>query len=117
MEQYSAKKTCIRLGLGLTVMALVTLITQTIWFLGEEDPIGDSSTWMWLGTVIPLYLLAIPSFLLITRKMPVTAWHQPFLAVAAHMRAVFVWRQHDRNDFGGSSLRRNCGECALYLYK
>jgi len=72
MEQYSAKKTCIRLGLGLTVMALVTLITQTIWFLGEEDPIGDSSTWMWLGTVIPLYLLAIPSFLLITRKMPVT---------------------------------------------
>lgn len=77
MDNKQSKKIFSRLGLGLFAMLAVLLVTQTLWFkgpgwfLGQGNALDTSSTWMWLGNMIPMYLCAMPVFVLIVHKLPV----------------------------------------------
>ena len=77
MENKQSRKVFTRLGLGLCAMLVVLLVTQTLWFYGPEwflgpgNALDTSSTWMWLGNMIPMSLCAMPVFVLVVRKLPV----------------------------------------------
>ena len=70
------KKTFSRIGWAMCVILLVATLVSGLW-LGIPEAFADadswfhtSSTWMWLGITVPLYLVAIPLGLLILRKLP-----------------------------------------------
>ena len=71
-----ARKAFSRIGFALCAILVVSTLLQVIWFLvpdailGKENSVTSSSWWMWLGTIVPLYMIAIPLGLLIMRKLP-----------------------------------------------
>lgn len=71
-----ARKAFSRIGLALFAMLVISTVLQILWFglpsaiLGEKDNLTNSSWWLWLGTMVPLYLIAMPAALLIMRKLP-----------------------------------------------
>ncbi len=71
-----ARKTFSRIGLALSAILVIATLCQLLWFAiptaiwGEDNPVSASSWWLWLGTIVPLYLIAIPVGLLILRKLP-----------------------------------------------
>lgn len=71
-----AKKAFSRIGLGLSAILVISTVLQVLWFAvpsafwGEDSWVNTSSWWMWLGTIVPLYMIAIPLGLLIMRKLP-----------------------------------------------
>lgn len=71
-----AKKVFSRIGLALSVILVVSTVLQVLWFtvpaliFGEDNWVNTSSWGMWLGTIVPLYIIAIPLGLLIMRKLP-----------------------------------------------
>lgn len=74
-----ARKTFSRVGLAMTVILVITSVLQSLWFVlpdaiwGEGNWMTGSSWGMWLGTFIPIYLIAIPVGLLIMRPLPAEA--------------------------------------------
>lgn len=72
----SAKKAFSRIGLALSAILVIATVLQVLWFtiptliLGEDNWVITSSWGLWLGTIVPLYLIAIPLGLLIMRKLP-----------------------------------------------
>lgn len=72
----SAKRTFSRMGLALSAILAISTVLQVLWFAipaaisGEDNWASTSSWWMWLGTIVPLYMLAIPIGLMIMRKLP-----------------------------------------------
>lgn len=73
-----ARKTFSRVGLSLSVMLLITTVLQAIWFaIPDEDSWMASSSWgMWLGSFLPLYVVAMPVCLLMMGKLPAQAPRQ-----------------------------------------
>ena len=71
-----AKKTFSRIGLAFSTILLVTTVLQILWFWlpvaigGEHNKLSASSWWTWLGTMVPMYLVAVPLGLLIMRGLP-----------------------------------------------
>lgn len=71
-----ARKTFSRIGLALCAILAIATGVQLLWFLipvliwGEENWMTGSSWGFWLGTFLPLYLVAIPVGLVILRKLP-----------------------------------------------
>lgn len=71
-----ARKVFSRIGLALCAILAISTLLQVIWFAvpiaiwGEENWFSTSSWSIWLGTIVPLYLIAIPIGLLILRKLP-----------------------------------------------
>lgn len=71
-----ARKAFSRIGLALCTILVASTLVQVIWFVvptaiwGEDNKVSTSSWWMWLGTIVPLYMIAIPLGLLIMRKLP-----------------------------------------------
>lgn len=74
-----AKKTFSRIGLAFSTILFVTTVLQILWFSlpvaigGEDNKLSASSWWTWLGTMVPMYLVAVPLGLLILRKLPARA--------------------------------------------
>lgn len=72
----SAKKVFSRIGLALSAILAIATALQILWFsipaeiFGEDSWTSTSSWGMWLGTFLPLYMIAIPLGLLIMRKLP-----------------------------------------------
>lgn len=74
-----ARKTFSRIGLALCTILLITTVLQIllatvpslIW--GADNWLTSSSWGMWIGTFVPLYLVAIPIGLLIMKKLPAQA--------------------------------------------
>lgn len=100
MEQMKAncmqpRKVFSRLGFALVALLVITFAVQTVWFagpgiiLGPDNKLENSSTWMWLGNMIPLYGFAVPVFLLILRPVPVRAPEKTKLS-PARMISVFL---------------------------
>lgn len=75
-ELSPARKTFSRIGLALSAILVIATLCQLLWFAipaaiwGEDNAVSASSWWLWLGTIVPLYLIAIPVGLLIMRKLP-----------------------------------------------
>ena len=71
-----AKKTFSRIGFALCAVLGITLLLSALWFavpemlIGEDSWFSTSSDWMWLGMIVPLYLVAVPLGALILRKLP-----------------------------------------------
>ena len=78
-ELSPARKTFSRIGLALSAILVIATLCQLLWFAvptaiwGEDNGVSASSWWLWLGTIVPLYLIAIPVGLLILRKLPAQA--------------------------------------------
>ena len=76
MKEWNPKRAFSRVGIGLCAMLVVVFIVQYLWFeipdwvLGPENRLTVSSAWMWLGNIVPMYLLGMPVFLLVVRKVP-----------------------------------------------
>ena len=76
MKEWNPKRVFSRVGIGLCAMLVVVFIVQYLWFeipdwvLGPENRLTVSSAWMWLGNIVPMYLLGMPVFLLVVRKVP-----------------------------------------------
>lgn len=74
-----ARKAFSRIGLALCAILVLASLAQLLWVLipmaiwGRPNWAVDSSWGMWLGTFVPLYLVAIPVGLLIMRKLPAQA--------------------------------------------
>ena len=74
-----ARKAFSRIGLALCTILVASTLVQVIWFVvptaiwGEDNKVSTSSWWMWLGTIVPLYIIAIPLGLLIMHKLPAQA--------------------------------------------
>lgn len=68
----TARKTYSTIGLALAVVLLAASLGQLAWFSlpGEESWMVSSSWGYWLGSFLPLYLLAIPLGLLILKAVP-----------------------------------------------
>ena len=66
-----AKKTFSRIGFSLTALTLIGALLQAavIYFLNCADLL-ENSTWFWLVTFLPLYLVAIPCCVAMLRKLP-----------------------------------------------
>lgn len=71
-----AKRAFSRVGLAMSAIVLISTVLQVLWFvvpgilLGPGDPVTNSSWWLWLGTIVPLYMIAIPVGLLIMGTLP-----------------------------------------------
>ncbi len=72
LELKSARKTYSAIGLALTVVLLVATALQAVWFYlpGEDSWFVSSSTGFWLGSFLPLYLVAMPLGLWILKRLP-----------------------------------------------
>lgn len=57
-----------RVGLSLFVISAAAIILQLLWF--QVPGILDSSWGMWLGTFVPLYVVAVPLGLLVMKGLP-----------------------------------------------
>lgn len=74
-----ARKVFSRIGLAMCAILLISTVLQVIWFAvpialwGEDNWFSNASWSMWLGTIVPLYLIAIPIGLLMLRKLPAQA--------------------------------------------
>ena len=72
----AARKSFSRIGLALCALLLIATVLQLVWFtvpalLWGEDTWMVSSSWgIWIGSFVPLYLVAIPVCLLIMKKLP-----------------------------------------------
>ena len=71
-----SKKVFSRVGFAVSAILVVATVAQLLWAFipewiwGEENPL-TSSTWnVWLATIVPLYLIAMPVGVLILRKLP-----------------------------------------------
>jgi len=73
-----ARRTFSRIGFALCAILVIATLLQTLWIsvptlIWGEDNWTTSSWGVWLGTFLPLYLVAIPVGLLILRKLPAAA--------------------------------------------
>lgn len=68
----TARKAYSTIGLSLTVVLLVTTVLQLLWFSlpGEGSWMTDSSWGYWLGSFLPLYVIAFPLGLLVMKRVP-----------------------------------------------
>ena len=79
IDTLQAKRTFSRVGLALAAFLLVSTVVQVLWFsvpaivLGEADTISNSAWWMWLGTMVSMYLIGLPVGLLILGGLPAQA--------------------------------------------
>ena len=66
------RKVFSRIGWAMSAILIISTVLQTVWFAvpGEEHWLRASSLGMWLGSVGPLYVVAIPVGLLIMKKLP-----------------------------------------------
>jgi len=77
-QTINPRKVFSRLGFGLTAMVAVWFLAQLLWqmapqwILGPDNSLENTSVWLWLGNLIPLYVFAVPVFLLILRPMQAT---------------------------------------------
>ncbi len=75
-----AKKAFSRTGWAMSAILALAALLQVLWFgislgvFGEEHWLNSSSWGMWLGTFLPMYLVAFPTGFLILRKLPA---HKP----------------------------------------
>ncbi len=75
-ELKTARKTFSRIGLALTVILLTATALQLVWVIvprllwGKDNWFATSSWGLWLGTFVPMYLIAVPLGLLVLRKLP-----------------------------------------------
>jgi len=76
LTQIAPRKIFSRIGITLTVMLLVASVLQIAWLAvvplipGGQEWL-DASTWgMWLGTFLPLYLVAAPLCILLFSRIP-----------------------------------------------
>lgn len=73
------RKVFSRIGLALCVILVVTSVLQILWGViptliwGEGNWLTSSSWGMWLGTFVPIYLIAVPVGLLLLRRLPAEA--------------------------------------------
>lgn len=71
-----AKKTFSRIGLALCAILVIATVLSALWFgipgafLEEDHWFNTSASWMWLGMMVPMYLVAVPLGALILRKLP-----------------------------------------------
>jgi len=67
------RKVFSRIGWAMSAVLVISTVLQAVWFMvpGEEHWMNSSSVGMWLGSIGPLYVVAIPVGLLIMRKLPV----------------------------------------------
>jgi membrane protease YdiL (CAAX protease family) len=71
-----AKKAFSRIGWAMCAILVVATVVQLLWilvpmWLFEDSDWMMSSTWsIWLGTIVPLYGIAMPVGLLILKKLP-----------------------------------------------
>lgn len=76
-QRNSIRSVFSRLGWGLTVFLALSTIAQFLmayvpqWVLSKENPLNESETWMWLTSILPMYLIGFPGLYLIIRKVPV----------------------------------------------
>lgn len=72
-----AKKTFSKIGLTLCMVLLVLYITQialtVVLVLLKKDSFLETSTGMWLTSIIPMYIFAFPIGLLMLRSLPINA--------------------------------------------
>lgn len=75
-DNKSIRRIFSRIGFSLCVMLVISVVLQLLWvnipvlFLGTENWFTSSSWGLWIGSFVPLYLIAIPVGLLIIRKLP-----------------------------------------------
>lgn len=69
-----ARKTFSRIGLALCAILVIATALQVLWFLDRDSWMVTTSWGMWLGTFLPMYLVAIPVSLWIMHKLPA---HKP----------------------------------------
>ncbi len=75
----SARKAFSRIGMAFCAILVITSVLQVLWVaipaaIWGEDNWATSTSWgMWLCASIPLYCFAIPTGLLILRKLPAQA--------------------------------------------
>lgn len=71
-----ARKAFSRIGLALCAILVIATVLQILWITvptmiwGADNWMTASSWGMWIGSFVPLYLVAIPVSLLIMRKLP-----------------------------------------------
>ena len=71
-----ARKVFSRIGWAFCAIFVITAVMQELWFSvspmiwGEDNWLSSSSWGMWIGSVGPLYAIAIPTGLLIMKKLP-----------------------------------------------
>ena len=71
-----------RIGFAFCTVSAIATVLQLLWlhlptlFLGENNWFTQSGTGFWLGTFLPIYLVAIPAGLLILKKLPSQAPEQ-----------------------------------------
>lgn len=71
-----ARKAFSRIGLALCAILVIATLLQVLWFSipqliwGEDNWLSSSSWGKWLGSFLPLYLVAIPVGVAIMRKLP-----------------------------------------------
>lgn len=76
MDTTQAKRVFSRIGLALAAILVTATVVQVLWFslpqilLGEADRLSGAAWWMWLGTMVSMYLTAMPVGLLILKDMP-----------------------------------------------
>lgn len=71
----TARRAYSAIGLSLTVVMIVASVLQLAWFyLPDEESWMVSSSWgYWLGSFLPLYLVAVPLGLLVLKTVPAEA--------------------------------------------
>ena len=71
-----ARKAFSQIGLALCALLVIATVLQILWLTvptmiwGPDNWMTASSWGMWIGSFVPLYLVAIPVSLLIMRKLP-----------------------------------------------
>lgn len=78
MDLKTARKAYSTIGLSLTVVLLAATVGQLLWFglPGEGSWMTDSSWGYWLGSFLPLYVVAFPLGLLVMKRVPAQAPEQ-----------------------------------------
>lgn len=77
-QMINPRKVFSRLGFGLTAMVVVWFLAQILWEMvprwvfWTDNALRELNAWLWLGNLIPLYVFAVPVFLLILRPMQAT---------------------------------------------
>jgi len=73
------RRTFSRIGLALCAILILTFVTQLLWVLipriiwGPENWLETSPWGSWLGSIVPMYLIAVPVGLLILQPIPAYA--------------------------------------------
>ncbi len=71
-----AKRAFSRIGFALCVILVIATVLSALWFgipgalFAEDHWFNTSSDWMWLGMMVPMYLVAVPLGALTVRKLP-----------------------------------------------